>query len=186
MGTAEPKSGGERLLYVYGFVPVAPDPPWLSAAGVGLLAQGQFAALVEAVPTAEFGPAVIERSLLSPEWTACVARRHAAVLQSALREGVVIPARFCTLFSGPEAVTSALAANEGCLRRTLERLAGRKEWGLRVRADETALTAAIESSEAAGTSGAAETIAPGEAYLRDKQRAERVHEAVVERTEEAA
>ena len=53
-----------------------------------------------------------------------------------MEHGPVVPARLCTLFSGPDALRDFLAANADGLRETLDRLRGHREWSLKVYCDE--------------------------------------------------
>jgi hypothetical protein len=143
-------------------------------------------ALVEPVSTEEFSPEALEQRLQSVEWVAHLARKHEAVLEAAMDHGPVIPARLCTMFSDVDAVKRSLAENEERFLSALARLAGRREWGLKVFCDarRSQATVAAADREVQVLDAALATAAPGHAYVLTRQRDARAAEVAAARIDE--
>ena len=108
----------------------------------------------------------------SLEWVADAARRHESVLEIAMAVGTVIPARLCTLFGDAAAVARSLEDGRYRFSATLDFLAGRSEWGIKVFCDEALLDAAIcaDDPELLSLARQASTASPGLAYVLQKRR----------------
>jgi hypothetical protein len=142
--------------------------------------EGGLAALVSSVPLAEFGEEPLRENLNDLAWLERVARAHESVLESALTGGPIVPLRLCTIFADEKAARAMLAREEKQLREALDRLDGRREWGVKLLVDRDALAAAARErspevaslhEESAGRSG-------GAAYMLEQRLQRLVRELV--------
>jgi Gas vesicle synthesis protein GvpL/GvpF len=140
-----------------------------NGAGPRLVRDAGIAAVVSAVPLAEFGEEPLKRNLNDLDWLEGVARAHEGVVDAALAAGgAVVPMRMCTIFQGERQVRQMLADRGPALERTLDRLAGMAEWGVKVTADRGRLTEAARDTVGA-PGGAAGPGGAGGAYLGRKR-----------------
>jgi hypothetical protein len=86
-------------------------------------------------PAALYGAAAIERGLRDLEWVALRAAAHARVVAHVARRHTTLPMKLFTLFTADARAVAHVRAREARVRRVLARVAGRQEWGLRVRLD---------------------------------------------------
>jgi Gas vesicle synthesis protein GvpL/GvpF len=128
---------GGTGLYVYGVVPVEAEADLFEeikgvdrSERIGLLPDGALAAIVSAVPLAEFGEEALQENLRDPAWLEEKVRAHDAVLEAALGRAPLVPFRFGTIYRGEEQVR-AMLREHGELGATLERLRGRVELGVK-------------------------------------------------------
>jgi hypothetical protein len=126
--------------YVYG-VARSRRPPGLARAPRGLPGLGRPRLLdageglwlvVASAPLARYGEAPLERALADLEWVSAVAVGHAAVIAHVARTATVVPMKLFTLFGEDERALLHLRARRGRLERLLARVAGRREWGVRL------------------------------------------------------
>jgi hypothetical protein len=138
--------------------------------------------LTSRVPLAEFGEDPLRENLNDLSWLERVARTHEAVLERALSGGPIVPLRLCTIFAD-EAGVRAMVAREGRqLREALERLDGRREWGVKLLVDRDALAAAARerSPEVAALQDELAERSGGGAYMHER-RLERLVGELVDR-----
>ncbi len=123
--------------YVYGVLADAEAGRVVPPAGIDadhpvrVLEHGELAALASSVPLADFDEHRLRERLSDMSWVEQVARRHEAVLESALRTATVVPMRMCTIFRDDDGVRAMLARDHDALWGALEGLAGKAEWGLK-------------------------------------------------------
>ena len=157
------------------------------------------AAVVGSVPLGDFAEEPLRDHLEDLDWLEGAARAHDGVIAAAARAGCVVPLRFATVYHDDDRVRSLLTERHADLAATLERLAGRTEWGVKAYVDPHTLAPPTpEPSPAAG--GTTEGARPGTAYLmrRRAQRegrdsaqqtaldyAARLHTALAEQAEDA-
>jgi len=133
---------------------------------------GGLAAVVSAVPLAEYGEESLEARLTDAEWTAARAMRHESVVEHfAARGRGVVPLRFGTIYLTRSRVARMLAEKEAELRRTVERLRGREEWGVQIYCDRVRLREQIASvsERLREMSEQASKVSPGQGYLMRKK-----------------
>ena len=135
--------GGEKILYLYGIIPVDQGTPFLEGCTLQKVIRSGVAGLVEAVSAQEFSSDALEEKLGRLEWVGALARRHQAVLEQALEQGPVVPARLCTLFNSADSLEQSIEEKEDWLLEMLERVRGREEWGLKVFLDEAQLRSGL-------------------------------------------
>lgn len=157
------------LLYLYGIVREGHPLPASLVASLEVVSGGGLAALVEPVADEEFSPRVLDQRLQSLEWVAARAGAHQAVLDQVMREGPVVPARLCTMFSDAAALRERLGAQERRFHALLRAIEGRQEWSVKVYCDRPALVRRIAAREEPdgplGPSGS-----PGRDFLLRKRR----------------
>jgi Gas vesicle synthesis protein GvpL/GvpF len=143
----------ETLLWAYGVVPAAaapPDVPGIAGRPVERLNHDGLAALVTAVPAERFTGAALQERLEDLDELEALARGHEAVLDAVLAAGDLVPFRMCTIYRSPDTVRHMLATEAERLKRALDRLRGKAEWGVKafVRAPAAAQAAGRPSSGA--------------------------------------
>jgi hypothetical protein len=138
--------------------------------------------LTSRIPLAEFGEEPLRENLNDLSWLERVARAHESVLESALTGGPIVPLRLCTIFTDEAGVRTMLARDGRQLREALERLDGRREWGVKLLVDRDALAAAARerSPEVAALQDEAAERSGGGAYMHER-RLERLVGEVVDR-----
>lgn len=125
-----------------------------------LIAAGNGRALVVAnAPRRRFGEHVIARGLRDLDWVAQCAVAHAAVVEACLGARAVVPVKLFTVFDSDERAAADLGRGRPHVDRAIRRVAGRIEWGVRIRRT--------------GDGAAADGPVPrtGSQYLRAKRRA---------------
>jgi hypothetical protein len=158
MSTAEPGA-----LYLFAFAPAGASAPDVAAVELGpvrSLALGALTAVVAALDPAPFTGPEGERNLADLGWLAPRVDAHRRVVDALLARGVVLPARFGTLFSSQAALEAWLAPRAGAIAAALERLAGKEEWGVR-----------LAGRASVGPVPEADAAVSGADYLRRRQAA---------------
>ena len=162
--TAQPPSGialplhaasgadEDEAYYVYGVVPWPLDIDL--AQPVYFLPFQDVAAIVRRVPLAEFGPDALEQNVRDVRWLEAAVRAHQEILDRALAGGArsapgrlrpaPVPMKFGTLYFSEEGVRQALAGRYAELAAALARLAGKREWGVKIYCDRATLQRQIE------------------------------------------
>lgn len=124
-----------RVCYLYGVVR-ADRRPWLDGvAGVGgaplsLVEVDRLVAVVADVARQDFIPADAERE--DAAWLERAVRAHESVLERCLEPGPVLPMRFATTVRDESDIRALLRERDGQFTAALERLLGRREWGLKI------------------------------------------------------
>ncbi|HEY4276737.1 MAG TPA: GvpL/GvpF family gas vesicle protein [Conexibacter sp.] len=151
----------DTLTWVYGVLdtraaPTLPHVDGVDGAPVALVERGTLAALASEVPRVEFDERALPARLEQIETLAALARAHDGVLEAALRAGAdVVPFRMCTLYSGPDAIRGMIAHDAAGLERTLDRVRGMAEWGVKATLAAGPGAGAAGAADAAGRGGAA-------------------------------
>lgn len=171
-----------QLFWLYGVVPRGQPLPDVPSVSLLEISHGGLSAVVEAVQRSDFTPELLESCLESIEWIAPLARRHNTVLSAVMGSGPVIPARLCSLFTSAQAIEASLAARETHLSAALDRIAGCREWGLRVSCDRRLLEAAIAADLPAPPDG--DGASAGLSYILAKKREAQVKDLAEQRLEE--
>jgi hypothetical protein len=129
------------LTYVYAIAHGA-SPPSLAGVPAGLPglepprllgAGGGFWLVVASAPRAPYGAEAIQQGLGDLDWVSPRALAHDAVVHHVGRTATVLPAKLFTLFASDDRAVQNVAARRAALARTVARLAGRREWGVRAR-----------------------------------------------------
>ncbi|MER5767383.1 GvpL/GvpF family gas vesicle protein [Streptomyces sp. NPDC001985] len=125
-------------------------------------------AVVSDVPAEDFGEAPLRKRLEDLDWLAETARAHEAVVAAVASVGSPLPLRLATVCHDDDGVRRLLDAGRSRFVRTLERLDGRVEWGVKVYAEKAA------AGPAPAGRGGPET---GQDYLRRRLRERRTRES---------
>ena len=188
------KPGEAAAFYVYciGFVnEVGPvinareglPPPIEPTGRLETIGAAEIAAVVSAVPLADYGEGALEERLADPAWLAARAMRHERVVEHFARRASTIPLRFGTIYLSPGRVREMLDEKWNEFNATLGRLRGREEWGVNLYADRARLREAVVelSPRLRGLAEQAAAATPGQGYLlRKKIEAARADEARAE------
>ena len=122
-------------------------------------------AVVGTVDLRDFGEEALRRNLEDLDWLAATARAHDDVVNAITRAGATVPVGLATVFSSDETVRALLDVRSADFTRSLRRLEGRSEWGVKAYVDAAAApassrdgaTAADASVSEAGTESASES-----------------------------
>jgi hypothetical protein len=133
--------------------PGLPDlsPPRALAVGEGLWL------IVAGAPLPLYGSAEIQRQLSDLSWVSDRALAHEAIIEHFAGAGTVLPMKLFTLFASDERAIANVRDNRERLERVLDRVAGRAEWGVRIRLDDVRAreVLAAEAREGGQSSGTA-------------------------------
>ncbi|MFE5604710.1 GvpL/GvpF family gas vesicle protein [Streptomyces coelicoflavus] len=157
---------------------VAGDPP-------RLLPHGDLVAVVSHVPEAAFGEEALRAHLEDLDWLTATARAHQQVVDALTAVTTPLPLRLATVFRDDSGVRLMLEERAAAFGRTLDRLDGRVEWGVKVFVE----TERTEQADQAGgeTSAASARPAPkpvsGRDYLRQRRRQSRANDDLWSRAE---
>lgn len=147
------------------------------------VASDDLAAVVSAVPLADYSENALQERLDDPQWTALRAVRHQEVVQYFAARVGIIPLRFGTIYLQPERIEEMIAQRGEGLRAILSRLDGREEWGVNIYRDSAKLMESMESlsPRLREANEQINRASPGQAYLlRKKMDALRATEARTE------
>ncbi|MDQ6827554.1 MAG: GvpL/GvpF family gas vesicle protein [Gemmatimonadota bacterium] len=163
------------IVYVYGVVAASFDaasaPAGIDGAAVELVREGDVSAVVSRVDADIFAPDLIEHRVTDLDWLGPRARAHDEILTWVSDRGPVVPFPMFALFSDHERVGEALRARGEELRATLARIAGAREFGVRV----FRITRELEehmgelSARVAELEKAARAATPGQRYLLERK-----------------
>jgi hypothetical protein len=174
--------GGDRLLYLYGFVSAAAPLPRLEGiepgAAVFLVPSRDLACAASLVDANDYRPDVEGDRPERGTWVTTRAVRHHEVLAALHQAGGVLPLKFGTTCKSEDDVRAMLDEFAATLRDLLAALARRDEWTVRMSADVAAITERLER-ETPGLRAMCEAEAAlpeGRAYFARKQRARAVGE----------
>jgi hypothetical protein len=86
------------------------------------------------VPLDVYGPTALEPRLSELDWVAQAAVAHEAVVEhlARARGAAVIPMKLFTMFSSLDRAVADVAARRTIIGRTMRRIAGAEEWGIRI------------------------------------------------------
>ena len=117
------------------------------------------------VPLDVYGPGKLESALTNMDWVGRTAVAHEAVVEFfAARPGVTaIPMKLFTMFTSSDRALADIAARRQAIERTMRRIAGAEEWGIRV------LRASGSPATVTAMSGSAGSGGPGAAFLAAKK-----------------
>lgn len=139
--------------------------------GLELVEGAGVAAVVSAVPLADYGEEALRARLADATWTATRAFRHERVVEHFARLTDVVPLRFGAIYLRRDSITRMLEERAAQFRAAAARLAGREEWGVNVYVERARLREEVanfsprlrEMGERAAASS------PGQAYLLRKK-----------------
>jgi gas vesicle protein GvpL/GvpF len=133
---------GAKATYVYCAVQARHEPN-LGRAPSGLAGLGKLRPLdagrglwlvVADAPLSRYGEASIQRGLGNLTWLSRCAVAHEAVLEHCLRAPAVVPMKLFTIFDSDVRALAEIGRKRPQLDRVMRLVAGRREWGVRIRA----------------------------------------------------
>lgn len=146
------------------------DPP-------RLLTHHGLIAVVSHVPEGDFSEKPLHDHFEDLDWLAATARTHQCVIDALTAVTTPLPLRLGTVFRDDSGVRTMMEAREDDFRRTLDRLDGRVEWGVKVYAEEKEPEPAAEE---------AEKPVSGRDYLRQRRLRTQAHEDMWQKAESFA
>lgn len=154
------------LRYVYAVCRPFGTPLQAQLTGVGgdpprLLPHGDLVAVVSHVPEADFAEEPLRAHLEDLDWLTAVARAHQGVIDALTTVTTPLPLRLGTVFRDDSGVRTMIEGREESFLRTLDRLEGRVEWGVKVFIEEES----VQETPAAP----APKPASGRDYLRQRR-----------------
>ena len=173
----------ERLCYVYGVVPASitavTAPQGIEKGQVSVIPNGEYAALASSVSADDYSPARVEALTADVDWVSERAMAHDRVLTWASDNGPVIPFPMWTLFRDTKAVKAMLTKRMSELRSTFGRLAGGREFIVRVYVQTGVLKENLDShvSDLRQLEEEAAKASPGQKYLLQRKIEERRRDA---------
>ncbi|MFJ2256803.1 GvpL/GvpF family gas vesicle protein [Streptomyces sp. NPDC087844] len=179
------------LRYVYAVCRPFGTPLLAQLAGVAgvppkQLVHGDLVAVVGQVPEQDFAEGPLRAHLEDLDWLGATARAHQNVIDALTVVTSPLPLRLATVFRDDSGVRSMLEEREETFLRTLDRLDGRVEWGVKVYSEPTETS---EEPDLSGGTGARPASSPGRAgsgrdYLRQRRNQRKESEEKWERAEE--
>ncbi|PJM97619.1 GvpL/GvpF family gas vesicle protein [Streptomyces sp. CB01373] len=131
-------------------------------------------AVVSEVPERDFAEEPLRAHLEDLDWLAATARAHQGVVDALTVVTTPLPLRLATVFRDDSAVRSMIEAREEHIRRTLDRLEGRVEWGVKIYA---------ETEQPQQAAQPAAKAASGRDYLRQRRQQTRAGEDLWQKAE---
>lgn len=168
----------DTLLWAYGVVTAGAVPAVPAAlrgicgAPVRLVTEGGIAAIASEVPAGEFDEGTLERRLADLEWMGARGQEHERVLTHFADHAPTVPFSPFSLHADERRLAARLAEQRELFLRALGRLAGKRQWGVRVWREGDAHAAAVARLSPA-VRAADDEIAragPGRRYLLEKKR----------------
>lgn len=167
------------LIYLYGFVPPdlrAPTQPLsgIDDQSVELVDLNGLTAVISQVDERIYGSQPIEARLQDLSWVAQQGVAHERVVAWFVDRAQIIPASLFTLYSSRQALEANTLQQHAVIVDELRRLAGLREWNLKVSYDAQALAAhtARYSDAVRQLDREIEAAAPGRKYLLERKRGE--------------
>lgn len=107
----------------------------VAGAPPGLLRHHGLVAVVSTVPERDFAEEPLRAHLEDLDWLTDTARAHQGVIDALTTVTTPLPLRLATVFRDDSGVRVMMETGEADFRRTLDRLDGRVEWGVKVHLD---------------------------------------------------
>ncbi|MEV6401927.1 GvpL/GvpF family gas vesicle protein [Streptomyces bobili] len=173
------------LRYVYAVcrplaAPLQAELTGVAGAPAKLLHHHGLIAVVSQVPERDFAEEPLRAHLEDLDWLAATARGHQQVIDALTAVTTPLPLRLATVFRDDSGVRVMIEEREEVFLRTLDRLEGRVEWGVKVYVEPTG------QEESAGPDRPAPKPASGRDYLRQRRMKAREHEDTWQRAERFA
>jgi hypothetical protein len=137
-------------------------PPGLGPLRVLDAGRGLWLVVADA-PQPRWGEAAIQRGLDDLKWLSRCAIAHEAVVEYGLRARTVVPMKLFTIFENDFRALAEIERKRRQLDASIRRIAGRREWGVRIRA---VPGSAVRSARPAAK---AKTVTTGASYLAAKK-----------------
>ncbi|MFF8593672.1 GvpL/GvpF family gas vesicle protein [Streptomyces sp. NPDC015220] len=133
-------------------------------------------AVVSEVPERDFGEEALRAHLEDLDWLAATARAHQGVIDALTVVTTPLPLRLATVFRDDSGVRTMIESREEHFLRTLDRLTGRVEWGVKVYLES-------EQPQESAAEQPVPKAASGRDYLRRRRQQTRADEDLWQRAE---
>jgi len=159
----------DSLVYLYAVGDAALGeslPPGLTGvdgAPVRVIVEGRLGAVVSTVDPVHFDEETLQRNLEDLTWLAETARAHHALVEAVWRHEPVAPLRLATVYLDDDNIHSLLRQRGAAFTAVLDRIRGRREWGIKAFAHGSEDVDADQSADS--------NLGPGAAYLLRKRMA---------------
>lgn len=167
----------DNLVYLYGIIPAASADPDELLSGldnrpVRVLRVGRIAAVVSDVPADTYGDDALNGRLDDLAWVGGRGMEHERVLDWFVERGAVLPLSLFSIHRDEERVRQRLRSDEAEYERSLQKLAGRREWGIKLWRNETRVIAGIDQLSASlqVLNAEIESAPPGRKFLMERKR----------------
>ncbi|MFD3736207.1 GvpL/GvpF family gas vesicle protein [Streptomyces sp. NPDC058632] len=172
------------LRYVYAVcrpldVPLPGPPAGVAGDPPRLLNHQDLVAVVSQVSEDDFSEEALRARLEDLDWLAGTARAHQEVIDTLTTVTTPLPLRLATVFRDDDGVRAMMEERAETFRRTLDRLDGRVEWGVKVYVEK-------EPERSAAPAKPMEKPASGRDYLRQRRMRTRANEDLWSRAEQFA
>lgn len=181
------------VVYLYGFVPAAAEPPPAAFTGVAeravqLLDVADFQVAISYVPADAYAGEAVEVRLQDLGWVGEQGLAHERVVAWFVDHGHIVPAPLLTLYSSADALTTAAWSRAAEISSQLRRFEGMREWDLKVayRAPDLARHAGQLSAEIRTLDEQIAEATPGRRFLLEKKRSDLVRNAIGDLARERA
>lgn len=164
------------FIYLYGIAPgdaADPDPglEGLESAPVRLVRSAGVSAIVSDVPEETYADEALNSRLEDLAWVGERGLAHERVLDAFAQRGPVLPLSLFSLHRDEDRLRERLAENAGRYDALLRRLAGRREWGIKLwRRQDAAEHIGRLSPALSALNKELEDAAPGRRYLLERKR----------------
>jgi len=158
---------------------VAPGLTGVDGAPVRVVVDGRVGAVVSTVDPLHFGEDALQRNLEDLTWLAETARAHHAVVDAVSQRHPVAPLRMATVYLDDDNVRALLRRKNTAFTAVLDRIRGRREWGVKAFAR---WQPDVEPDRGAGDAD----LGPGAAYLLRKRIARERSARAQQNVEDAA
>jgi hypothetical protein len=165
----------DTLVYLYAVVPGDTEQPdglaGLEDSPVQLLRVGEVAAVISELPADEYSDDRLNEQLSDLSWVGARGVAHERVLDWFLERGPVVPLSLFSLHHSRERVRERFQPESGRLSELLERLRGRREWGIKLWRRDEELRRHIDTLSPTLRAHAAELAqaSPGKRFLLEKR-----------------
>jgi hypothetical protein len=169
----------EHAWYLYGIAKHGDAESGLAQATVGvdgsalvsIIVHDELAALVSAVPLAEFAAERVRSLAQDDAWLGRIVREHERVVDALQKSFTIVPARLFSVYASDDDIRASLAESQASILRTLAVLAGCDEFEIRLTFDRAALGERLKRTvpEIAKLVETRAAASVGRAYLVERQ-----------------
>ncbi|MFS8201300.1 GvpL/GvpF family gas vesicle protein [Streptomyces sp. CWNU-52B] len=150
------------------------------------LVHHDLAAVVGHVSEGDFAEEALRAHLEDLDWLGATARAHQNVIDALTVVTSPLPLRLATVFRDDSGVRAMLEQRERAFLRTLDRLDGRVEWGVKVYSDPADASGDAGTGPVSAPASSPGRSRPGRDYLRQRRDRRQEHEEKWERAERFA
>jgi hypothetical protein len=163
-----------QVLYLYclahGDRLAAPEGTGVDGNGpVSLHRFQDLAAVLSMVSLEEFSGETAEQNLSDVTWVGPRACRHAEVVAETAKCSPVLPVRFGTIFSAPQALERFLESHHCAIREFLDRVVDQEEWSVKGILDRSRARGAILSTCLSDENDRLAALPPGRRYMEEQR-----------------